>query len=217
MAAVEIHPFRREILMRRQRDGLLGMFPIYSDVRSFDGRSFKDRVEVVSAGFVCDPFSLAGKKGGADDERNTWPDTIRIIREVGPDFAWLENVPGLLAHEYFGTVLGDLAESGFDAVWDCFPASAVGAPHRRDRVFILAYARGRRLEGLELQKRPRPTFAAPTGVPLQEIWNEADRPPFRVDDELPRPVDEISALGDAQVPAAVVRAWETLSALVPHG
>ena len=88
----------------------------------------------------CQPFSLAGKQGANTDERNRWPDTIRVIRDVRPKYAFLENVPGLLTggHGYFGTVLGDLATSGYDATWSCLPASAVGAPHRRDRLWILA-------------------------------------------------------------------------------
>lgn len=143
VAAVEIEAYRREILLRRQRDGLLPLFPVWDDAQTFDGKLLRGHVDVITAGFPCQPFSLAGKRLAEDDPRNGWPHTIRIIREVGPVYALLENVPGLLAHPYFGTVLGELAESGFDAVWDCFPASAVGAPHRRDRLFILAYANKR--------------------------------------------------------------------------
>lgn len=88
----------------------------------------------------CTSFSLAGKQKAGDDERNKWPDTIRVIRQVQPRYAFLENVPGLLSggHGYFGTVLGDLASSGYHATWSCLPAAAVRAPHRRDRLWILA-------------------------------------------------------------------------------
>lgn len=89
----------------------------------------------------CQPFSVAGKKEGENDERNMWPATIHVIREVRPRYAFLENVPGLLAgrHGYFGTVLRQLAESGYDAVWDCVSAASVGAPHRRERLWVLAH------------------------------------------------------------------------------
>lgn len=92
----------------------------------------------------CQPFSQAGKREGEADERNRWPDTIRIIREVGPRYAFLENVSGLLTNEqgYFGVVLRDLAESGFDAAWRTVSAASVGAPHRRERLWILARRRG---------------------------------------------------------------------------
>ena len=144
VAAVEIDPFCREVLLRRQRDGLLSVFPIWDDIRTFDGRPWRGRVDVISAGFPCQPFSAAGKRAGEKDERNMWPDTIRILGEVGPRFALLENVSGLLAHEYIGEVFGGLAALGYDCRWDCIPASAVGAPHRRDRLWIVADANGAR-------------------------------------------------------------------------
>lgn len=147
VCAVEVEPFCREIMLRRQRDGVFPVFPIWDDIRSFDGRPWRGIVDVVTAGFPCQPFSVAGKRQGEDDERNLWPETIRIIREVGPRFALLENVPGLLAHRYFGTILGDLAESGYNARWRVLSAAEVGAPHRRDRLWILADAERERLEG----------------------------------------------------------------------
>lgn len=140
VCAVERDPYRQAVLLARQADGSLDPFPIWDDVRTFDGRPLRGLVDVVSAGFPCQPFSVAGKRRGDADERNGWPDTIRIIRDVRPRFAFLENVPGLLAHKYFGTVLGDLAEAGFDAEWCVLGADDVGAPHRRKRVWILAYA-----------------------------------------------------------------------------
>jgi DNA-cytosine methyltransferase len=101
-------------------------------------------VDVLTAGPPCQPFSVAGKRAGADDDRNLWPDTARLICDVRPRVALLENVPGLRnPHErepaYLGTVLGDLATLGYDAWWDCVPASAVGAHHRRDRLWIVAF------------------------------------------------------------------------------
>ena len=138
VCAVEINPYCREVLMTRQEDGTLPAFPIWDDVRTFDGKPWRGIVDVVSAGFPCQPFSIAGRKRGADDNRNLWPDTIRIICEVGPRFALLENVPHLLAHDYFGEILGSLAEAGYDAEWGVIGATDVGAPHQRDRLFIFA-------------------------------------------------------------------------------
>lgn len=147
VCAVEIEPYCREVLLRRQRDGVLPLFPIWDDVRTFDGRPWRGLVDVVTGGFPCQPFSVAGKGLGIDDPRNMWPETIRVIREVGPRFCLLENVPGLLAHEYFGTILGDLVASGFRVRWDCFSAASVGAPHRRDRLWIVAESPSARCEG----------------------------------------------------------------------
>lgn len=140
VGAVELDEHARRVLCERQQ--FLGNFPVWTDCRTFDGRSFRALVDVVSAGFPCQPFSVAGKQKGPEDERNGWPHAIRIICEVRPAVALLENVPGLLSqrHGYFGTVLGDLAESGFDAVWDVLGADDVGARHRRKRLWVLAYS-----------------------------------------------------------------------------
>ncbi len=110
----------------------------YGDIRAVDPHEL-DRVDLVCGGFPCQPWSVAGRGDGESDDRNMWPETIRIIRGVGPRLVILENVPGILNHRYFGTILGDLAESGFDAEWDCIPAAAVGAPHLRYRLFIVAW------------------------------------------------------------------------------
>jgi DNA (cytosine-5)-methyltransferase 1 len=141
VAYVEWDDFAKKVLEARIADGSLHDAPIFSDVREFDGDAWRGKADVISAGFPCQPFSVAGRREGENDERNMWPDTARVIREVRPSYAFLENVPGLLAgdHGYFGTILGELAESRYDAVWDVIPASAVGAPHRRDRLWILAY------------------------------------------------------------------------------
>lgn len=147
---VERDPYCVRVLRARIADGLIDDAPIWDDVRTFDGRPWRGLVDVVSAGFPCQPFSAAGKRHAGDDERNGWPDTIRVLREVRPALAFLENVPGLLAgsHGYFGRVLGDLAESGFDAEWGVLSAGGVGAPHKRARLWIVAAdadRRGRRI------------------------------------------------------------------------
>lgn len=224
VCTVEIEPYRREILLRRQRDGVLDLFPIWDDVRTFDGRPWRGKVDVVTAGFPCQPWSTAGKRQGEADKRNLWPDTMRIIREVGPHYVLLENVPGLLAHEYFGTILGQLAEGGYDCRWDCIPASSIGAEHQRDRLWIVAYTAGG--GALRLPVRPwRPRQAAAhvagNGEEVSDAtelvtagrggWWDAEPAVGRVVDGLAHRVDRLAAIGDGQVPAVVVRAWETLT------
>ena len=142
---VEIDDYCQRVIAARIRDGILPDAPIFGNVNSFLGegyaRSYTGMVDVVTAGFPCQPFSLAGNRLGADDPRNGWPATIECIRVVRPRFALLENVPGLLTSGYFGTILGDLAESGFDCRWRVLSAAEMGAPHKRDRLWIAAYAR----------------------------------------------------------------------------
>ncbi len=171
ICAVEIDPYCREILLRRQEEGHLEAFPIWDDVRSFDGKPWRGSVEVISAGFPCQPFSVAGKRAGKDDSRNMWPETIRVIREVGPQYCLLENVPGLLAHEYFGTILGELAESGYDARWRVLSAAELGAPHKRDRLWIVAHAAcdaGKLQQGQRKDIRDQPTKHGSTRVAMAD-------------------------------------------------
>jgi DNA (cytosine-5)-methyltransferase 1 len=114
--------------------------PIHDDVSDFHPEP--GSADIVTAGFPCQPFSQAGKRLGAADERNGWPHSIRILRESRAPLFFGENVPGLLSSGYFGTILGDLAEAGFDAEWCVLGADDVGAPHRRKRLWILAYRQG---------------------------------------------------------------------------
>ena len=98
-----------------------------------------ERVDIIAGGFPCQDVSLAGKRAGLAGERSgLWSEFARIVRVVRPRFVLVENVAGLLSME-FGQVLGDLAALGFDAEWHCLPAAAIGARHRRDRVWIVAY------------------------------------------------------------------------------
>ena len=118
----------------------------YGDVRDC-GRHNLEPVDLICGGFPCQDVSYAGKRKGLREGTRTglWYEFARIIRELGPRWALAENVPGLLSVDSgrgMGTVLRDLAESGYDAEWDCIPAAAFGAPHLRYRVFIVAYAIG---------------------------------------------------------------------------
>lgn len=142
---VEWDGFCQEVLEVRIRDGVLAAAPIWGDIRAFlrEGiaRSYRGVADVVTAGFPCVAFSVAGKRLGGDDDRNLWPETIGILRDVRPRLALLENAAGLASHEYFGTVLGDLADAGFDAEFGTLRASDVGAPHERNRLWIAAWPR----------------------------------------------------------------------------
>lgn len=104
-------------------------------------------IDALCAGFPCQPVSLAGRRKAREDARWLWPECARIIGEFRPRYVFLENVPGLLTADdgrAFGDVLGSLAALGYDAEWDCLRASDVGAPHRRERWFLLAYCDGER-------------------------------------------------------------------------
>lgn len=138
VAAVEIEKYPRECLLQRQRDGILHQFPIWDDVRTFDGKPWRGLVDVVSGGFPCQDISCAGKGAGIDGARSgLWAEMFRIICEVRPRYAFMENSP-MLTSRGLHRVLGNLAEAGYHAVWMVLGAADVGAPHRRDRIWILA-------------------------------------------------------------------------------
>ncbi len=137
--SVELDDWCRGILRKHWPD-----LPQWSDVKTLDptGDWPFGTVDVIGGGFPCQPFSVAGQQKGEADDRNLWPEVGRLIRAVRPRGVFLENVAALLADPYFGTIVGDLAACGYDAEWDCVPAAAIGAPHRRDRVWIVAYPSG---------------------------------------------------------------------------
>jgi DNA (cytosine-5)-methyltransferase 1 len=131
--------------------------PIYDDVRILTGERLRaDGIvsDVITAGWPCQDISLAGRGAGLAGERSgLWRDVARIVGEVRPRYVILENVAALLARG-MGDILGDLAALGFDAEWYCIPACAVGAPHRRDRIWIVAYTGC----GLETEQRYAEAF-----------------------------------------------------------
>ena len=240
---VEYDDFCQRIIKQRIADGILKEAPIFGDIRAFISEGYADAyqglVDVVTAGFPCQPFSLAGKRSGGDDSRNMWPQTIDVICRVRPRFALLENVPGLLAHEYSSEIFRDLAESGYSARWRILSAAECGAPHRRDRLWIFAYfyrnpvwteqksdRRGSdtaKLEyngenghvantkntGLERQRMSKRVQQKRTSTSCTSWW-QTEPDVGRVADGISSRVDRIKAIGNGQVPAVVRAAWELL-------
>ena len=142
VCAVEWEQYPASVLCARQNDGFLPPFPIWDDVQTFDGKPWQGIVDVVSGGFPCQDISAAGKGAGIDGERSgMWRHMARIIHEVRPRYAFVENSP-MLTSRGLGTVLGDLAAMGFDAAWGVLGAADVGANHQRDRIWIVAKWRG---------------------------------------------------------------------------
>ena len=142
VCAVEWEAYPASVLCARQNDGLLPPFPIWDDVQTFDGKPWREIVDVVSGGFPCQDISSAGKGAGIDGERSgMWREMARIIHEVRPKFVFVENSP-MLTSRGLGRVLGDLASMGFDARWGVLGAADVGANHKRDRIWIVAKWRG---------------------------------------------------------------------------
>jgi DNA (cytosine-5)-methyltransferase 1 len=138
----EIDPYASRVLAKHWPD-----VPNLGDVTQIDW-SEVERPDLICGGYPCQPFSLAGTRQGEADARHLWPYFADALRHLRPRWALLENVPGHVSLG-FDRVLADLASLGFDAEWDCVPAALVGAPHLRYRLFVIAHANGKRLEGAE--------------------------------------------------------------------
>jgi len=230
VCAVEWEPYPASVLAARQNDGLLPAFPIWDDVRTFDGRPWRGIVDVVSGGFPCQDISAAGKGVGIDGERSgLWGEMARIIGEVRPRFAFVENSP-LLVGRGLALVLSDLAKMGFDARWGVLGAHEVGAPHKRERCWVVAYAsKNRRICGGVVPDKHR----AERERRIKAIWGENWKrfEVFQENGEIPEQwvsepgadgmadgvacqVDRLAAIGNGQVPQCAAQAWRILTANV---
>lgn len=220
--AVEVDARARGVLLARQRDGLLPRFPVWDDVRTFDGRPWRGRIDVVSGGFPCTDISNSGHKAGITGERSgLWREMARIIGEVRPRFVFVENVAALL-NRGMGDVLGDLASLGFDARWDVLGTADFGGPQPRERVWIVADAEGfgRRpiFEELRLLReagKDRARLAcfgrAPDAAnPERFLW-APESGLGRVADGVADRVDRIRCAGNGQDPRVAANAWSVLA------
>jgi DNA (cytosine-5)-methyltransferase 1 len=242
VCAVEIEPYCRKVLLQRQRDGILPKFPIWDDVRTFDGKPWRGLVDVVCGGFPCQDISSANTNSprGIDGERSgMWTEMARLVREIRPSRVFVENSP-MLTLRGLGRVLGDLATMGYDAKWGVLGANDAGAPHRRERIWIAAnskqisddqYVGVRRIQmpraaSVQLphvrDKRIRcetwkQLVMDTCGMAPEKWWAEGygiDSRPLllRNDDGLADGMDRLEAIGNGQVPAVVELAWRMLSA-----
>ena len=143
---VEREAYAAAALVARMEDSAMDSAPIWDDIKTFDGRPWRGLVDIVSGGYPCQPFSVAGRRRGADDPRHLWPDVRRIVSEVQPGLCFFENVANHIRLG-FEEVRADLRGMGYRVEAGLFSAAEVGAPHLRKRLFILAYRDGALCEG----------------------------------------------------------------------
>ena len=218
VCAVEIEPYCRRVLLQRQRDGVLPRFPIWDDVRTFDGRPWRGRVDVVCGGFPCQDISVAGRGAGIEGERSgLWGEMARIIRDVQPRFVFVENSPALVVRG-LGRVLGDLAEMGMDARWGVLGCGDAGGLHQRNRIWILASAHNReerneRFIPKAIQKQSGFSWCKDVGR-VEDFFERPDlypSPLCRAYDGMAFELDQVAAIGNGQVPIVAALAWRILS------
>lgn len=216
VAFCEIEPFPQAVLKKHWPE-----VPIYDDVRTLTAKRLRAdgiAVDVITGGFPCQDISVAGQQAGIEGERSgLWSECARLISELRPRYALYENVTNLLSGEngaWFCKVLSDLASIGYDAEWHCIRACSVGLPHKRDRVWILAYPAK---VGRNVSKDKTPPLLGKRGLSNQiqpeHRWKREDsghsmeRVGWSVEpsvcgshDGLPFDMDRIGALGNAVVP-----------------
>lgn len=236
VCAVERDEHCGGILVKRQNEGHLEPFPIWTDVETFDGRPWRGIVDVVSGGFPCQDISAAGKGAGLKGARSgLWVEMARIISEVEPRFVFVENSPALTSRG-LGRVFGDLATLGYDAEWGVMGAHHVGAPHKRDRIWVVgANSSSKGLEGHRPNSRqqeinqPGDIRCKVSNTSGRRYWAqekevqprgdsafngcgwEVEPPVGRVAYGVARRVDRLKALGNGQVPSVAALAWLELS------
>lgn len=218
VAFCEIEEFPRRVLRKHWPN-----VPIFEDIRELKGEDITEQVDVITGGFPCQDISIAGRRAGIAGERSGlfW-ELVRALRVVRPRLAVLENVAALLDRD-MGEVCGALAEVGYDTEWDCIPAASVGAPHIRDRVWIVCSDTNRsRLERPFTSRLPvgrvkRAALAELGNTKLSVgAWWQEHGPYLRVGNGLSREVDELKALGNAVVPQVVERIGEAILKAEEH-
>jgi DNA (cytosine-5)-methyltransferase 1 len=179
VAFCEIEDYPVRVLKRRWSD-----VPVFGDVSALTGNTLRERgirpegIDCIVGGFPCQPFSVAGKRKGKDDERFLWGEFSRLIEEIGPSWVVAENVPGLIGIA-LDDVLADLEGKGYGCLPFVYPASAVGAPHRRERVFIVAHNSKQGLQGGEASRnnvtnRPEPLDELAPRCCAGNLWPTPD-------------------------------------------
>lgn len=241
VCAVEIEPFATGVLMQRQNDGILSPFPIWDDVSSFNGKPWNGIVDVVSGGFPCQDLSCAGKgKGLAGEKSGLWKEFARIIHEVRPKYAFVENSP-VLRTKGLDRVLADLAEMGYDAEWCVLGGADCGFAHIRKRLWILAHTNGfskqesggnhktiihKQNTRLGLKRGshgcgsrvPHSTVAELTTAVYKKTLSHSllhgysTEPGMgRLADGVAHRMERLTVLGNGQIPAVAATAWSILS------
>jgi DNA (cytosine-5)-methyltransferase 1 len=210
VAFCEIDPFCQKVL-KKHWPGV----PIFEDVRKLRKQTLIDTgvigdgsaIDIICAGYPCQPFSHAGERKGKEDDRHLWPEVSRLLQEIRPTWFLGENVAG---HVTLGLddVLSDLERIGYAAEPFIIPACAVGASHRRDRVFVLAHSNSKHVEGydtIKIQREPEIQRCKYLGSIEEWARRAAVYEPklLRTFNGIPNQVDRIRALGNAVVPQQV--------------
>ena len=211
VAMCEKDPYCRKILAKHWPD-----LTIHDDIRNLDGKRYAESIDLVCGGFPCQPFSVAGKRKGTNDDRHLWPEMLRVIKESRPRWVIGENVFGFV-NMALDDVQADLEREHYEVRKFVLPAVAVDAKHRRDRIILVAYPNNTGVQGSSQQGSDGEVGAQPNdqhterlgrgGVRVSNPRREAEWKPEpdvgRVAHGIPNRVDRIKGLGNAVVPQLI--------------
>lgn len=218
VCAVEIEPYCRKVLLQRQRDGILPKFPIWDDVKTFDGKPWRGLIDVVCGGFPCQDISVAGRGAGINGKRSgLWIEMSRIVGEIRPRFVFVENTPRLTILG-LARVLADLSRMGFNTRHGVLGGFTAGLCVNGKRMWIIATTSdgSRRFAPQISIKIPNPEWTSRRQFERTIsacASSEAHSKRLRDFDGLSRDMDRLKAIGNGQVPAVVKLTWQTLSGL----
>lgn len=215
---VESDPYCQAVLMSRIRDGSLDDAPIWDDARTFEGKHWKGRADIVSGGFPCQPFSFIGAKKKLSDERSLFQHILRIALESESKYILAENVSGILVPDVLYNILEEFETKGFCARPYRISACSVGAPHMRWRVFFLAHSKSVSRFQANTEALSKGIFKGTWENNLCESWREMARPDWQLPaswilrdiDGVPNRLDRARCTGNGVVPFQAVPAWEAI-------
>jgi DNA (cytosine-5)-methyltransferase 1 len=227
IAYVEIEAYAIANLVSKMETGQLPPAPVYTDIKTFPSEVFRDRVDIITGGYPCQPFSAAGQRKGTDDPRHLWPYIRKHVQTIRPVQCFFENVEGHISLG-LNSVLSDLEEDGYRHEAGIFSAREVGAPHQRKRVYIMADRNGVRCDWgklpdtasqrtleIEAQQRPEQPLVRSEAKGCCRDSGKQKWPPEprvgRVVDGCADRVDRIRLLGNAVVPQTAAKAYSVLS------
>lgn len=204
ICAVEIDIYRRAVIAARQEDRCLSAFPLWDDIRTFDGLSLRGRIDVVSGGFPCQAYSSAAR--GANVADDLWPEMRRVVAETAPRFVFAENV----SREAIDCAADDLEAMGYETRCIALSAADMGGDHIRQRYWLRAHSdhEGELHGGIDAEVGRVQKLCG-------SVWQTEPGDP-RVSDGMAGRMDRLAATGDGQVVCVAVSAWRIMSGLPEH-
>lgn len=225
IGAVEFNEYCCRVLEQRQRDGILERFPIFqTDIRDFIRNGYaelyKGHCDLISAGFPCQPFSIAGKQLGEYDDRNMFPETAECIRIIRPKYVFLENVAAITSNEYFGTILSTLSQMGYWYRWGTLGGETINNVIDGKRIWIfVSSSNSKLLEIMDVYKnffaysqesRRRQYTGAISAMLSQDDYSRIKRN----SDVVSAGMDRLKAIGNSQLPFLAATAWNLIAGTI---